>query len=939
MAIKKTDSDGRVYYLVESGDNLWNIASAAYGSGSKYKQLASINKISNPSLIHAGQKIYITGASGSGGSLSTSVTKVTIEHFGLQNTSDGSKSNTLYVNWSFVNKAITDHYEVKWIYKNIIEMSKTVETTDMYSTFSIPSGASCVKVMVRPWAKTKSESDKTLPFSGSWSNANNNIYYVTNPPPTPGAPTIEISSDLKLSARIDNYDDPDPGFTIMYFEIVKDDITVVKTEKNGVTTSTASIKTPIAAGGTYKVRCRAKNFKGVYSDWSGYSGSKETIPANVNSISNCKAASAQSIELTWTVADGAETYKIQYTTDESEFEATNGSVTTVNTKVEDGTSTVISGLTSGNAYYFRIKGVRGELESADWATNSAVIGTGPAAPTTWSSTTTAIIGEDENVILYWVHNSEDESSQKYAEVELYVEGMTNVDTIKNDVSVEIGTIDSTKTTVETLTENDNVIHKIFYRVNNTEDEKDKDKTHSFIINTANYDEGAKIRWRIRTAGITGVQGEEWSVERNIDIYNKPTLEVIINDSDGNMLETLTSFPFNISVNVKGYNANLQNPIGYHIAIISNDAYESVDNIGNPTVIQEGEEIYSKFFDNPELDDSIAVQINASDVDLENGHEYKVKCIVAMSSGVALTSEPQTFAVSWADVSYEPTAEVLVDEDTCVAYIRPYCASSSLMYQILSESDGSYNPTGDIYDDYIYGEPVLDAYYDNKPVYLGMTDDGVEVYFCEVHTTTEYNTATMSIYRREFDGSFTEIVTGVKDGFHIDPHPPLDYTRYRIVAIDDDTGAVSYHDTPSVYMGVKSIVIQWNERASTYNADDTETTTDPTWTGSILKLPYNIDVSEKNSSDKSLIKYIGRKHPVSYYGTHLGTNATWNVSIEKSDKETVYALRRLQAWMGDVYVREPSGTGYWATVSVSFNQKHKELTIPVTIEVTRVDGGA
>ena len=59
---------------------------------------------------------------------------------------------------------------------------------------------------------------------------------------------------------------------------------------------------------------------------------------------------------------------------------------------------------------------------------------------------------------------------------------------------------------------------------------------------------------------------------------------------------------------------------------------------------------------------------------------------------------------------------------------------------------------------------------------------------------------------------------------------------------------------------------------------------------------------------------------------------------KDDKETLYGLRRLARWMGDVYVREPSGSGYWASITVSFNQKHCELTIPVTLNISQVEGG-
>lgn len=107
---------------------------------------------------------------------------------------------------------------------------------------------------------------------------------------------------------------------------------------------------------------------------------------------------------------------------------------------------------------------------------------------------------------------------------------------------------------------------------------------------------------------------------------------------------------------------------------------------------------------------------------------------------------------------------------------------------------------------------------------------------------------------------------------------------------------------------------------------------------MLKLPYNIDVSDNYNPDVSFIEYVGRKHPVDYYGTQVGHTSTWNVAIEKDDTDTLYALRRLAEWMGRVYIREPSGSGYWASVKVSFSQTHCELTIPVTLDVTRVEGG-
>ena len=136
-----------------------------------------------------------------------------------------------------------------------------------------------------------------------------------------------------------------------------------------------------------------------------------------------------------------------------------------------------------------------------------------------------------------------------------------------------------------------------------------------------------------------------------------------------------------------------------------------------------------------------------------------------------------------------------------------------------------------------------------------------------------------------------------------------------------------------------MIIQWDEQWSSFDtAGNDDPLVEQSWSGSMLTLPYNIDVTDSNDLDISLVEYVGRKHPVSYYGTQLGESSTWNVDIEKTDEETIYALRRLARWSGDVYVREPSGTGYWANVKVSFSQKHRDLTIPVTLELKRVEGG-
>ena len=140
------------------------------------------------------------------------------------------------------------------------------------------------------------------------------------------------------------------------------------------------------------------------------------------------------------------------------------------------------------------------------------------------------------------------------------------------------------------------------------------------------------------------------------------------------------------------------------------------------------------------------------------------------------------------------------------------------------------------------------------------------------------------------------------------------------------------------VGGVSVIIQWDEEWSTFDVSDETSVNSPSWSGSMLKIPYNIDVTDKRSTEVSFVEYAGRKHPVSYYGTQVGETSTWSMAIPKKDKETIYALRRLSLWAGDVYVREPSGMGYWANVNVSFSQNHTEVTVPVTLDITRVEGG-
>lgn len=46
-------------YTVVKGDCLWNIAVRAYGDGFKWTEIAKVNKLSNPNLIHPGDILIL----------------------------------------------------------------------------------------------------------------------------------------------------------------------------------------------------------------------------------------------------------------------------------------------------------------------------------------------------------------------------------------------------------------------------------------------------------------------------------------------------------------------------------------------------------------------------------------------------------------------------------------------------------------------------------------------------------------------------------------------------------------------------------------------------------------------------------------------------------------------------------------------------------------
>lgn len=805
-----------------------------------------------------------------------------------------NNSRKVYPVWNFDEDVSTvDHYDIDWAYNdgrtrynrdsngNIISVEKIwIHGSDGHAyadpnaydpsvEYEPPADALQIRCTVWAVAKTYKVNGEDYPY---WATTYERLVrdspsYIYPDAPA-NAPTIELSkvggsqsyNFLKAKIDLNEYSSgntsgtpPTRQIQLVAFELWNGNIKVKREElefKNSDHVFVVETGFNIISGGNYRVRCQVGRWvpgtttfvkAEAWSPWSPWSNALEPPPSAPSGFKILRAASSSSVYLEWDPVNQADSYDIEYTTNPDYFGGSNA--TTTQTGIET-TKYTLTGLESGDEYYFRLRAVN-HSGGSDWSPyKSVIIGKKPAAPTTWSSTSTAIVGEPLN--LYWVHNSADGSWMKYAQVEIYYDDQKVIETVEN--------------TQQEDEDGDNV-----------------EKSHHFSVDTSKWPEGTTIKWRVRTSGITNEYGD-WSIQREVKVYAQPTLELHLTDSSGGSFAVLKQFPIHVEAFA---GPKTQEPMGYHISITALGSYETVDDLGRPMEVRAGEVIMSKHVTTK---DTLDMTISASDVNLDGGQSYTLKVVVSMNSG--LTGEASSdFEVNWTDEMLNPSASIAIDYITYTARVIPRCLGLN-----------------------------------HKPV------PGVD----------------LAVYRREFDGAFTEIMSGIDSETHtlvVDPHPALDYARYRIIARTRSTGAISFYDVPAYPIKGSEVVLQWDEEWYAYDTNIAAELEPPSWSGSMIKLRGNIDVSDNVTPQATLVNYIGRTYPVSYYGTAIDSSATWNMDIPKSDKETLYALRRLQNWKGDVYVREPSGSGYWANVAVSFSQTHKEVVIPISLNITRVEGGA
>ena len=784
----------------------------------------------------------------------------------------------------------TDHFEVKWHYYSgdgvwFSGSETTVESNKTNCKYSAPTNAIRVRFAIRPISETYTANGmESTYFNGIWSSW---IYYnfadeVTVE--TPSVPEVTINGTT-LTAELDCYD---PSTNLIGFYVVKNDSSHIA-DYDGyakVIYNHVSFSHDVDLGNVYRVKCRAyhtsekistnnvstiKSYDAI-SDWSEYSENVGTIPKQPHfdfpdgiDKTILKVLSLTEIRLRFMGSVTAASYEVQYTRDSIYFDHSTSEVQTTTLDASGGgtKSIIISNLTTGMRWFFRVRGVNEDGESEWSEVQTCVLGTTPSAPTTWNET--ASVSTSGIIRLYWVHNSEDDSEQSAAELLLKVGSNTKTVSLSGSTNRSYYYIN-----IPNISDDDSVLSPLKV--------------------------GGSLTWQVRTKGVVESFGN-YSVERTVEIIAAPTISNFrLNTTDSEEIDK--GLPFTFTANVTPTSQRIS---GYRLVITKASAiYENgsdkiissvADITGKLRVINIGQDVYDKYFSVPSDDTSnyISITVNAGDFFPENGVDYTYYLTVYMQSGLTAKTATRTFTLKMPENDFDINANITVLKNKAATTIRPYCVDKTTREVI----------------------------------------DGVLLY----------------VYRREFDGTLT-LIQGeyentdpdAKDVYIVDPHPGLDYARYRIVAVMQDTGETDFVDLPGTPIGIKSIVIKWDEQWQNYEADSEDALEQLPIQGSMILLPYNIDISDTYQKDTSLINYIGRSNPVSYYGTQIGESSEWSVSIPATSTDLLYQLRKLAVYQGDVYVREPSGSGYWANITVSFSKNHSETTIPVKLNVKRVEGG-
>lgn len=743
-------------------------------------------------------------------------------------------------------------------------------------------------------------------YETEYSNELSRAQWEQRTPSTPeGPPNVEILSD-GLTARL-TYSNLDRVDKVRFDAYYKDYNVQTFEKKNAgtakVTYGMATCDIKLVAGRKYAFRAyNITTESGVdyTSDPSDYTDWYQTAPLDYSiTLFEVLPVSTTEVQVRWNNASSVsfDGVQIQYAQNPTELEAESGSTFheedyDIFTEVKDINRVRIPSLSTGTVWYFRIRpyvnGASSGKLYGPWYKSSRTtgkvydyvrvpLGTIPDAPTTWSLITTYGYVQEygKGFYLYAIHNSEDGSACRTLQVQ-----------------------------IQLIDKNGREIFSYQEAVENRKDEFGeyvKDNLEYFVEPYADWRstlspmeiDMSELRWSIRTKGALDTYGP-WSIVRTIKLYIQPEVQVTMAWSAGG------GFPMNVEGTLI---AQSQNALQFYFELVSRSNYEVYGPLGERKFVTAGEVLYSRLM-GPTSTGTIKRKadfiIGPTEIStLLANAAYQFRCVCYTDAGLSCSDTYDFYYTPTALRAYYPAiAAYEVDEKDRSIYLLPKCFSD------------------------------------------------------KSHTTPmDSNLTYLAVYRYNHDGTYTLVqgdITGATNVWIHDPHPRLDKQIYRVVSTGKVDGIVQYtqNDIAIEAFEQKGLIIQWDER---FDRQNMYHQSDLTWVerfaGKFLYLPFNVDVSESVTVDKTLVNYIGREDPVSYYGTAKAKELTIKTEIPKNkvvgfDTEgTLLLLRQLSRYTGDVYVRTFTGVSCWGTVDIDYDINHCELTVPINIKVTPVEGGA
>lgn len=594
-------------------------------------------------------------------------------------------------------------------------------------------------------------------------------------------------------------------------------------------------------------------------------------------------------------------------------------------------SAIVTGLEAGKTWYFAAWVKTGsDTQQALFcsAVASCTIATTPDPPTLLPIPRSAVLGE--SIVLEWVHNNADKSAQRQAQV---------------SITARAADQQQFTTTINVTT--------------------DEHVTIPFPAST--YSDQMSVSIKVRTKG-AGNNFGDWSEDAHLTLYARPFTTLQITNADQGNVEGLavTTLPVQLALAVQAREGTLsQSVVQWAVTIRSAEMATYLDMFGNEEMLAPGEVVCEVTVDSFEDDFTQPEQtlpIGATDAVFVNGVSYDVEATALMDSGIETDKATARFTCDFANGIGSPTAYVQTAPDWSariypslttkrpIADGEDYVVDGPVL-RVAEIEEGEYTLTlayvkGDegaqvssmAWDGHEFDFAMPDGW--TSVTSLSYDDGGEPVEMMgQVHEAIALaEDVTLSVYRVGRDGEMDLVAKDYPNRpgvFVVDRHPTFGEMNYRIIANSMLTDEITAADTSGSNRW-RTVLIQWAEEDAPTEPEFEDDTVQ--FAFEFVELPWNITVNQSSSKDVALKNYVGRRHPVSLYGTQVGETGSWTCRIIKYEEDReLTQLRKLAGWMGDCWVRDPSGLSYPANVNVSITRAFDDLGIDISLEVTRVDG--